>query len=116
MTRHSATLMRRFTACFILVAATVESAIVLAPRAAADHETVGGGTFQVSNSDNSCTDFEIDAAWYTVCPGGWVNVPNGGEYIVVPLGSHSSVSCNTYAPNGLLFEQDVENLAEVPEK
>jgi hypothetical protein len=97
------------------LAATVES-IALAPEAAGDHETIGGGTFQVSNSDSPCTDFRAGVQWYTVCSGGWVNVGSGGSYIVVPLGSHSWVECDTYAPGGLLFEHAVEKLADVPRK
>ncbi len=43
-------------------------------------------------------------------------VPSDTKYITVPLGTASWVACETYAPNGLLFEQDDEQLAEVPEK
>ena len=116
MTRHSATLMRRFTTCFMAAAATVESAIALAPEAAGDHETVGTGTFQVYNSDSPCTDFRNSVRWYTACPGDYINLPPGGSYIVVPLGTHSWVACETYAPDGLLFEHAVENRADVPRK
>ena len=117
MTRHSATLTRRFTACLMAVAAAVVSAMALAPESAAgDHETVGGGTFAVSNSDTTCTDFQFGGVRSTVCPGNWINLPPGGKYIIVPLGSHSWVACDTYAPNGQLFEHADEYLVEVPRK
>ena len=38
------------------------------------------------------------------------------KYIVVPLGNAAWVACDTYAPNGQLFEHDEEQLAEVPRK
>lgn len=113
MTRDGAVLMRRLTTCVMLVG----FAIALAPEAAGDHQTVGGGTFRVADSDGTCTEFRIGEEWLTSCPGSFVNVPpNGGDYLVVPLGSHSWVSCDTYAPDGLLFEHEVENLADVPRK
>ena len=115
MTRHSTTHMRRITACFTAVAATMGSAIALAPQAAASgHETVGGGTYRVSNSDSPCTEFKAGLQWYTSCPGSWVTVSSGVSYIAVPLSAHSWVACETYAPGGLLFEHNVENLADVP--
>jgi hypothetical protein len=90
--------------------------MALAPEAAADHDTVGGGRFEVSNSDDACTDFRADATQYTVCNGGWINLPPGSEYISVPLGSHSSVGCKTFTQDGSLFESDDEDLADVPRK
>jgi hypothetical protein len=115
VTRHSASLIRRLSAYFMLMA-TVQS-IALAPDAAGDHDTVGGGRFEVSNSDGSCTEFRIGTQPYESCPGSFVNVPpNGGDYLVVPLGFHASVSCETYAPDGSLFEHDTENSADVPGK
>lgn len=63
------------------------TAIALAPEAAGDYETVGGGTFAVNNSDTPCTQFRNGTALYTFCPGSWINLPPGaGDYIVVPLG------------------------------
>lgn len=112
-TRHNATLMRRFATCFMALAATVGS-IALAPEAAGGHETLGGGTFQVSNSDSPCTDFEAGGQSYTSCPGGAIYVPPGNKYIVVPLRNHFWASCDTYAPNGQLYEHEVEKLADLP--
>lgn len=113
--RLGASSSRRFRSCFAAATATVVAAIPLAPAAAAgDHETVGGGAFAVY-SDSPCTDFLADDMPFTACAGNWINTPPA-KYIIVPLGSHFSVACETYAPNGLLFEHDVENLAEVPDK
>jgi hypothetical protein len=114
-TRRGAYSLRRFAACFGAIAAAVVAAMALAPAAAADHETVGGGTFMVSNSETPCTDFQADSLMFTVCAGNGINVP-ASEYIIVPLGAHLSVSCDTYAPNGMLFEHDDENLADIPHK
>jgi hypothetical protein len=100
----------------VVVAATAVIALARAPGAAADHDTVGGGTFAVYNSDGSCTDFVADSTPYTLCNSGWINLTVPAKYIIVPLGPHISVACNTYAPDGSLFEHDVENLAEVPDK
>jgi hypothetical protein len=115
-TRHSADLLRRFATCVVTMAATSVTATALAAEAAADHDTVGGGTFAVYNSDGGCTDFQGDSTPYTLCNGGWVNLTGATKYIAVPLGPHISVGCNTYAPDGSLFEHDDENLAEVPRK
>jgi hypothetical protein len=106
--------MRSFAACVVAVA-TTSFAMAVAPEAAADHDTVGGGRFTVYNSDDPCTYFEARAP-YTVCNGDFVHLTVPATYIVVPLGPHFSVGCNTYAPDGSLFEHDDENLSEVPEK
>lgn len=106
----------RFAICVAELAATCITATALAAEAAADHETVGGGTFAVYNSDGACTYFEADDMPYTMCPGGWINLTAPAKYIIVPLGPHISVGCNTYAPDGSLFENDDENLADVPRK
>lgn len=98
------------------VAAVAVTANVFAPQAAADHDTIGGGTFAVTSSDGSCTDFWADGTPYTLCNGGWVNLAEPATYIIVPLGPHISVGCNTYTPDGSLFEHDVENLIDVPRK
>lgn len=96
--------------------ATAASATALSGQAVADHETVGGGTYGVANSDGPCTDFENGGLSYTACVGSWVYLPSGGDYITVPLNNHAWVSCVTYAPNGQVYETDVENLSEVPRK
>lgn len=105
--------LKRSAVCLVSVAIT---ACVLAPAAAADHDTVGGGTFSVYNSDSPCTEFVADHAPQILCNGGWINLAGISDYIVVPLGNHISVGCNTYAPDGSLYEHEVENLIEVPEK
>lgn len=108
---------RRRAARLLVSAVVLPITIAPAPVAVADdHETVGGGTFAVANSHTPCTDFRVGGVFYTACPGSWINLPPKGEFIVVPLGSRSWVSCDTYAPNGQLFEHDDEYLAEVPEK
>lgn len=92
----------------------VGASLASAPFAGAgDHETVGGGTFTVSNSNGPCTTFEAAHTLMTACAGQSVAVPFT-KYIVVPLGNASWVGCETYAPNGQLFERDEEYLAEVP--
>lgn len=102
--------------CVLTVAATSLAATALAAEAAADHDTVGGGTFNVYNSDGTCTDFRASSTPYRICNGGWVNLTAPTEYIVVPLGPHFSVGCNTFAPDGSLFEHDDENVTEIAEK
>jgi hypothetical protein len=116
MLRLSADRLQRFETCVVAVAATSILATALAAEAAADHDTVGGGTFAVSNSDGPCTAVTADSTPYTLCSGGWINLAESAKYIIVPLGPHISVACNTYAPDGSLFEHDDENLAEVPRK
>ncbi|BBX86810.1 hypothetical protein MAUB_46830 [Mycolicibacterium aubagnense] len=109
--------LQRVTAIFGAVAVTAAIVMALAPgRAAADHDTVGGGSFFVSNSDAPCTDFRAGSVPYTVCAGNSITLIAPADYVVVPLGSHASVSCDTYTPDGSLFEHDVENLSDVPEK
>lgn len=108
--------LRVFAAAFGALTAAAASAVTLAPEAAADHDTVGGGSFSVANSDSPCTDFEAGGIMYTACAGSWVNLTAPAKYIVVPLGPHLSVSCSTFTPNGMLFETATENLAEVPRK
>jgi len=106
--------MNGLAACYVVVAA---AAIAVSPEATADHDTVGGGTWSVSNSDGPCTYFEYADLPFTGCIGSWIDLPPGrSDYIVVPLGSNLWVSCSTYAPGGQLFEYDIEYLAEVPRK
>lgn len=100
----------------LLAAAVALGAVGTAPEAAAgDHETVGGGTFTVRNSNGPCTDFEAAGIPFTVCAGQSIAVPFT-KYITVPLGNAFWVACETYAPNGQLFEQEEEHLADVPDK
>lgn len=116
VSRDCACAVRVVVSCFGVAAAAALIAGALAPDARADHDTVGGGTFSVYNSDGSCTDLVVDSTPYTLCSGGWINLTEAAKYIIVPLGPHISVGCRTYAPDGSLFENDVENLVEVPDK
>ncbi|MCX8495940.1 MAG: hypothetical protein ORN51_07135 [Akkermansiaceae bacterium] len=112
-----ATLTYRLAAYCTAVVAALTSAIALSPQAFADHDTVGGGTWTVANSDSPCTVYRYGIQFYESCAGTWVTLPpDQSDYIVVPLGSHLSVTCSTYAPGGQLFESDTENLADVPDK
>lgn len=96
-----------------VVAVTI--AVASAPVAVAgDHETIGGGSFQVGNSEGPCTDFQADHLWFNVCDGQQINIPFS-KYIVVPLGQAAWVGCATYAPNGQKFEESELHAYEVPE-
>jgi hypothetical protein len=106
-------LRRNIGSVAVVAAAFVMSLTLAAPEAAADHDTVGGGRFAVSNSDTPCTDFQGGGLFYTACPGQSVNLAAPAKYIIVPLSDRSWVSCETYAPDGSVFEHDDENLAEV---
>jgi len=99
----------------VLATALVVATLAVPPEAAADHETVGGGNFLVGNSNGPCTDFEAAGTPFQVCTGQNISVPFT-KYIIVPLGTASWVTCETHTPNGQVFEQDDEQLAEVPRK
>jgi hypothetical protein len=103
----------------VTVAVAVISAIALSAQANADHDTVGGGSWMVGNSDSPCTVLEYSGQPYTACAGTTIYLPvspGGSHYIVVPLGAHFSVRCDTFTPDGLLFESSTENLADVPRR
>lgn len=95
----------------------VVATVALAPVAGAgDHETVGGGRWDASNSNGPCTQVEYGRDYYTVCAGSNINLPFGFDYIIVPLGNATWVECNTYGPNGQLFEHDIEHISDVPRR
>ena len=109
--------MKKALAAGAAVITTAITAIALSPRAAAGHETLGGGTFAVTNSDGPCTYFTHGSLPYTNCAGSWVNLNTANsDYVSVPLGSSQWVSCATYTPYGQLFETDIEYRSEVPRK
>lgn len=106
----------RAAAMAVVAAAVAAGAVSMPAEAAADdHETVGGGTFKVSNSSAPCTDFEAAGIPLQVCAGQSIAIPFT-KYIIVPLGNAVWVACETYTPYGQLFEQDEEHLSEVPRK
>lgn len=104
---------RKLSACCAVAITTAVSAVAVSPVATA-HDTVGGGSWAVSNSSGTCTFFTHGDRSYNICPGQSITLDPGYSYIEVPLAFHRWVMCSTYTPYGELFENEIEDIADLP--